>query len=590
MQGLFYGKSCTVAIVVLFIGISIAPSISGSIGKLSIASRIEEVSDISFKLKKTHENDIASYDEPAVFGTRLFDTGNSFGRTIYVDDDAVPPYYGTEENPYKTIHDGINTSFDGDIIFVYNGIYYEDNLTINKSISLIGENKENTIIDGSCIEKEYSYIICILANRVNINGFTIQNCGEHIKGISADSQNNSVLNNIFKNNYIGIWIGDSTNNISGNNFVDNRICILSSYSFITISKNYFSNNSYGIDYCGGHDNNIFGNIFTKCFMGIYMSGGSSNGIISQNEFTKCNTGIFFMAASSNIISNNNLSSNCYGIKLDGSASKNNIFCDNLISDNSNYGIFIQVNRDRLNNIFYHNEFISNKQHAYEVLPNINIWGGNYWDGYTGVDNNYDGIGDKPYCIPPPENENKDWYPIISREYWPNIPPQPPIISGNQSGKPGGVYECEIEIFDLDDDQIYFLFDWGDGTNSGWVGPYKSGEIILLNHTWFNGGLYRLKAKAKDKFGIEGYWSEYFPVIVTKTRKLVFGNTLYVGGTGPGNYTRIQDAVDNASDWATLEVNMPKNVASPNLIVRLLQKLLDLFQILEPIIQPLLDQL
>jgi len=26
-----------------------------------------------------------------------------------------------------------------------------------------------------------------------------------------------------------------------------------------------------------------------------------------------------------------------------------------------------------------------------------------------------------------------------------------------------------------------------------------------------------------------------------------GNTLYVGGSGPGNYTKIQDAIDNASD-------------------------------------------
>ena len=32
-----------------------------------------------------------------------------------------------------------------------------------------------------------------------------------------------------------------------------------------------------------------------------------------------------------------------------------------------------------------------------------------------------------------------------------------------------------------------------------------------------------------------------------------GNILYVGGTGPGNYTKIQDAIDNASDGDTVYV-------------------------------------
>ena len=32
-----------------------------------------------------------------------------------------------------------------------------------------------------------------------------------------------------------------------------------------------------------------------------------------------------------------------------------------------------------------------------------------------------------------------------------------------------------------------------------------------------------------------------------------GNTLYVGGSGPGNYTKIQDAIDNASDGDTVFV-------------------------------------
>ncbi|MCD4663683.1 MAG: redoxin domain-containing protein [Bacteroidales bacterium] len=84
-------KAAVMGVILLFVGISIAPSISGSIGELSTASPIEEVSDISFKLKKTNENDIAGYDEPAVFGA-----GNSFSRTIYVDDDSAPDFTLTD--------------------------------------------------------------------------------------------------------------------------------------------------------------------------------------------------------------------------------------------------------------------------------------------------------------------------------------------------------------------------------------------------------------------------------------------------------------------------------------------------------------
>ena len=41
--------------------------------------------------------------------------------------------------------------------------------------------------------------------------------------------------------------------------------------------------------------------------------------------------------------------------------------------------------------------------------------------------------------------------------------------------------------------------------------------------------------------------EQTPLIVSR------GNTLYVGGSGPGNYTKIQDAIDNTSDGDTVFV-------------------------------------
>jgi parallel beta-helix repeat protein len=149
MQGLVYRKSCILAIVVLFIGVSIVPSISGSIGELSTASLIEEVSDISFKFKKTHENDIASYDDgSAAVETRLFDTGNNFGKIIYVDDDNTEgPWDGTQEHPYQYIQDAIDNASDGDTIYVKSGTYYRNEI-VDKTVNLFGENRDTTIVDG----------------------------------------------------------------------------------------------------------------------------------------------------------------------------------------------------------------------------------------------------------------------------------------------------------------------------------------------------------------------------------------------------------------------------------------------------------
>ena len=82
---------------------------------------------------------------------------------------------GLGPNNYTRIQDAINASFDGDTIFVYDDSspYYE-NIMIRKSIVLIGEDKNTTIIDGR-YGKDVTYIKC---NNVTISGFTIQHDGE----------------------------------------------------------------------------------------------------------------------------------------------------------------------------------------------------------------------------------------------------------------------------------------------------------------------------------------------------------------------------------------------------------------------------
>jgi hypothetical protein len=51
------------------------------------------------------------------------------------------------------------------------------------------------------------------------------------------------------------------------------------------------------------------------------------------------------------------------------------------------------------------------------------------------------------------------------------------------------------------DQMYCMIDWGDGTNSGWIGPYNPGETISISHIWTVEGAYQITVQAKNQIGI-----------------------------------------------------------------------------------------
>ena len=167
------------------------------------------------------------------------------GKTLYVG--------GSGPGNYSRIQDAIDNASDGDTVFVYNGTYYE-NLIVDKSIILQGENKNNTVIDSTFIDN----IIDINSEYVNIKGFTIKNCKDGYSGIRIQSDSNNIEGNIFTSNYICIlFSGNSNNNtVFENLFIDN----LDGISFIENSKNnlikycVFINNTGGICFFNGHKN------------------------------------------------------------------------------------------------------------------------------------------------------------------------------------------------------------------------------------------------------------------------------------------------------------------------------------------------
>ena len=97
---------------------------------------------------------------------------------------------------------------------------------------------------------------------------------------------------------------------------------------------------------------------------------------------------------------------------------------------------------------------------------------------------------------------------ITERYSPLTPEKP---SGPTPGKINVEYSYTTSTIDQQQDQIYYLFDWGDGTNSGWGGPYESGVIAEASHKWNKRGSYMIKVKAKDIHGKESDWSDPLPI-------------------------------------------------------------------------------
>lgn len=100
----------------------------------------------------------------------------------------------------------------------------------------------------------------------------------------------------------------------------------------------------------------------------------------------------------------------------------------------------------------------------------------------------------------------------------NLPPaKPDQPNGPSNGTTGILYNFTTSTTDPDGDQIYYMYDWGNGYNSGWVGPYLSGTSCNATRIWSISGTYQIKVKAKDEHGAElGLgWSDPLEIDITQ---------------------------------------------------------------------------
>ena len=267
---------------------------------------------------------------------------------------------GSGPGNYTRIQDAIDNASDGQTVFVYHSStpYYE-NIIIDKSIRLIGEDRNTTIIDGNGLHN----VTLITADNVIISGLTLYHSGDyHLfgymdSGVFILSNGNTIDGNIIKRNLgCGITARNSKNNTIRNN---------------VIAKNAY----YGAELINFTNNRFENNTISESGLGIDVESGCENNI-SNNVFSDLDYSVSFNGCINNSIFHNKLNGHLHSVSMYYNSNNNviseNTF-DNEIENVNNLWIVASFN-----NAIVRNNFFTVGYTVCFAASSNNVWDGNYW--------------------------------------------------------------------------------------------------------------------------------------------------------------------------------------------------------------------
>ena len=226
---------------------------------------------------------------------------------------------GSGSGNYSKIQDAIDASTDGDTVYVYDdSAPYHEIININQSVTLLGENQQTTIIDGTGL---IDSIITIYAPYVTLHNLTLENAER--EGIMIRGSHATISKITIQNSSGYSWIGaitvwwnehDPVNPINHTLIHNNTIMRtwtgieLTSCDRTLIADNVLVDNVYGIDIAASFHNEITDNSISGCQVGIIDYMGGKN-IFHGNTLSKNVCGMELVCSARDIIEKNNFFNN-----------------------------------------------------------------------------------------------------------------------------------------------------------------------------------------------------------------------------------------------------------------------------------------
>jgi len=472
MRKIFWRKELVIIIIILVVGAIILPNISGDINDKEINKKNTSVldnipEDVINNIEivgKTNDEQYNKMKEP-IGNLDLYANSNNINN-IQRDRGIILYVGGSGPGNYSKIQDAINNASTGDTIFVYNGTYYE-NLNIDKTINLTGEERDITIIDGGGIG-DVVYLTSdnnIVSNFTIINGQIgihlygcenahVDNC--HLSGndfgidINYYSFNNNISNCQIQNSADrGISIGSS--NTEDNNFYNNTLEITNEVGFYFYAPGSFKNSidasntvngcpivfvTYEVDITvDGIDAIVqpfediqvtnFGLIIAyECFNvtisnctatnhvndGVYIGGDNTNLLIRDCTVQDNDIGIHLYGCENAHVDNCHLSGNDFGIDINYYSFNNNI-SNCQIQNSADRGISIGPSNTEKNVVT--GCFISSNNRGIHIITSNILLYNNY---FSNLDNVYDN-GNNQWNISKTPGNNIVGGPYLGGNFW-----------------------------------------------------------------------------------------------------------------------------------------------------------------------------